>query len=103
MIGTIPLHFFILLSFALFAVGMLGLLVRRNVMVMLMALELMLNGANLLLVAYSRARGDEAGQIMAFIVMAVAAAEAAVGLALILAVYRHTRTLFVDRLDRLRG
>jgi NADH-quinone oxidoreductase subunit K len=100
---TTPLSWYLLLSFALFSIGLLGMLVRRNLVVMLMAMELMLNGANLALVAYSRFRGDEAGQVMAFFVMALAAAEAAIGLALVLAIYRHYKTLDVDRLNRLNG
>jgi len=103
MIGEIPLYYYILLSFALFSVGVLGVLIRRNAIVMLMSIELMLSGANLAFVAYSRFRGDEAGQVMAFFVMALAAAEAAVGLALVLAVYRHLKTVYVDRMTTLRG
>ncbi len=103
MIGDIPLYYYLILSFAIFTLGMLGMLVRRNVIIMLMAMELMLNGANLALVAYARFRADEAGQVMAFFVMALAAAEAAVGLALVIAVYRHFKTLNIDRFDTLRG
>ncbi len=100
---TTPLSWYLLLSFALFSIGLLGLVIRRNLVVMLMAMELMLNGSNLALVAYSRFRGDEAGQVMAFFVMALAAAEAAIGLALVLAIYRHFKTLDVDRVNRLNG
>ncbi|MBM4355033.1 MAG: NADH-quinone oxidoreductase subunit NuoK [Deltaproteobacteria bacterium] len=98
-----PLSWYLLLSFAIFSIGLLGLLIRRNLVVMLMAMELMLNGANLALVAYARFRGDEAGQVMAFFVMALAAAEAAIGLALVLAIYKHFKTLDVDRISRLNG
>ena len=94
---------YLILSFALFATGMLGMLIRRNVLIMLMAMELMLNGANLALVAYSRFRGDEAGQVMALLVVLLAAAEAAVGVALVTAVYRHFKTLNIDRFNTLRG
>lgn len=103
MIGSVPLYYYILLSFGLFAVGAVGVLVRRNVIVMLMSIELMLNGSNLAFVAYSRFRGDEAGQVMAFFVMSLAAAEAAVGLALVIAVFRHLKTLSVDRMTTLQG
>jgi NADH-quinone oxidoreductase subunit K len=103
MIGEIPLYYYLILSFALFSVGMLGLMIRRNAIVMLMSMELMLNGANLVFAAYARFRGDEAGQVMAFFVMALAAAEAAVGLALVIAVYRHFKTLHVDEMNTLRG
>jgi NADH-quinone oxidoreductase subunit K len=103
MIGDIPLYYYLVLSFVIFAMGMLGMLIRRNVIIMLLSMELMLNGANLALVAYSRFRGDEAGQVMAFFVMALAAAEAAIGLALVIAVYRHFKTLYIDQLNTLRG
>jgi NADH-quinone oxidoreductase subunit K len=103
MIGDIPLYYYLILSFAIFATGMLGMLIRRNVVIMLLSMELMLNGANLALVAYSRFRGDEAGQVMAFFVMALAAAEAAVGLALVIAVYRHFKTLNIDQFNTLKG
>ena len=103
MIGEIPLSNYLILSFVIFSIGMLGVLIRRNAIVMLMSVELMLNGSNLALVAYSRFRGDEAGQIIAFFVMALAAAEAAVGLALIIAVYRHFKTVNVDKLTANQG
>lgn len=96
MIGEIPLHYYLLLSFLLFATGMLGMIVRRNVLIMLMALELMLLGANLALVAYSRFRGDGTGQVLAFVVMTLGVAEAAVGVALAIAAYRHFKTLCID-------
>lgn len=103
MTSAVPLQWYILLSFLIFSVGVLGMLVRRNAIVMLMSVELMLNGANLAFVAYSRFRGDETGQVAAFFVMALAAGEAAVGLAIIISVYRHFRTLLVDKLTTLRG
>ncbi len=103
MIGDIPLYYYLLLSFALFSLGLLGMLIRRNMIIVLMAMELMLNGANLAFVAYARFRGDEAGQVMAFFVMALAAAEAAIGLALVIAVFRHFKTLYLDQLKTLEG
>ena len=103
MMGDLGLYHYIFLSFIIFSIGMFGVLVRRNVIVMLMSMELMLNGANLAFVAYSRFRGDEAGHIMAFFVMALAAAEAAVGLALVIAVFKHLKTLQVDRMTTLKG
>ncbi len=103
MIGEVPLYYYLLLSFLLFATGMLGMLVRRNVLIMLMAMQLMLGGANLALMAYARFRGDEAGQVMAFFVIVLAAAEGAVGLALVIAVYRHFKTLYIDRFNTLKG
>jgi NADH-quinone oxidoreductase subunit K len=99
----IGLYHYVFLSFVIFSIGLVGVMVRRNIIVMMMSVELMLNGANLALVAYSRYRGDEAGQIIAFFVMALAAAEAAVGLALVLAVFKHFKTLNVDKLNALKG
>jgi NADH-quinone oxidoreductase subunit K len=103
MIGGIPLYWYLLLSFGIFSVGLLGVLLRRNALVMLMSIELMLNAANLVFVAYARFRGDETGHVISFFVMALAAAEAAVGLALVIAIYRHFKTLAVDRLRSLGG
>lgn len=103
MIGGVPLYWYLLLSFLIFSVGLLGVLVRRNALVMLMSVELMLNAANLVFVAYARFRADETGQVLSFFVMALAAAEAAVGLALVIAIYRHFKTLAVDRLRSLGG
>jgi len=100
---TLGLYHYVLLSFLLLAIGLVGVMVRRNAIVMLMSVELMLNAANLAFVAYARYRGDEAGQVMAFFVMALAAAEAAVGLAIVIAVFRHLRTLAVDRMTQLKG
>ena len=100
---AVPLNYYLVLAFLLFAIGMVGVMIRRNLIIMLMSIELMLNGANLALVAYSRARGDMGGQTIAFFVMGLAAAEAAVGLALLIGVYRHVRTLDVDRMTTLKG
>jgi NADH-quinone oxidoreductase subunit K len=100
---TAGLYHYILLSFLLFSVGLLGVLIRRNAVILLMSVELMLNACNLALVAYSRFRGDEAGQVMSFFVMALAAAEAAVGLAIVIALFRHFKTLDVDRMTTLKG
>lgn len=100
---TVPLNYYLILAFLLFGIGLVGVMVRRNLIIMLMSIELMLNGANLALVAYSRARADMDGQILAFFVMGLAAAEAAVGLALLIGVYRHVRTLDVDKMTTLKG
>jgi len=87
----------------LFTTGMLGVLLRRSPLIVLLSLELMLNGANLALIAFARHNGSLAGQIFALAVMAVAASEVVVGLGLIVAMARQKLTLDVDRLSILRG
>ena len=87
----------------LFATGSLGVLLRRNPLIVLLSLEIMLNGGNLALIAFARNLGDGGGQIFALAVMAVAASEVVVGLGLIVALNRKRVTLDVDRLNTLRG
>jgi NADH-quinone oxidoreductase subunit K len=94
---------YLVLSIALFAVGALGVLVRRSPLIILLALEIMLNAGNLALIAFSRHLGDGDGQIFALTVMVVAAAEAVVGLGLIVAMSRRRVELDVDTLTSLRG
>lgn len=89
-------------ALALFAIGAAGVLLRRNILVLLMCIELMLNGANLSLVAFSRAHGDAAGQMLAFMVVVVAAVEVAVGLAIVVSVLRHRDSLNVEDASRMR-
>jgi len=93
----------LLLSLALFALGVLGVFLRRNVITVLMSIELMLNGANLAFVAFSRAAGTLDGQVLVFFVMVVAAAEAAVGLAIVIALQRHKDTLNLDAFNVMKG
>ena len=100
---TITLTHYIVLSAILFSIGTAGVLVRRNALVLLMSVELMLNAANLALIAFARNLGNETGHVMAIFVMTVAAAEAAVGLALVLAIFRHRKTVDVDQLRSLKG
>ena len=100
---TITLTHYIVLSAILFSLGAVGVLVRRNALVLLMSVELMLNAANLALIAFARNLGNETGHVMAIFVMTVAAAEAAVGLALVLAIFRHKKTVDVDQLRSLKG
>ena len=83
-------------------IGAIGAVVRRNALLLLMSIELMLNAANLVFVAYAKQYGDAGGQVFAFFVMAIAAAEAAVGLAIIIGVFRTRQTVDVDELDTLR-
>ena len=94
---------YLVLSSILFIIGAYGVITRRNLIVVLMALELMLNAANLAFVAFSRALGDMTGQIFVIMAITVAAAEVAVGLALVVAVYNHRQTLNIDVLRMLRG
>jgi NADH-quinone oxidoreductase subunit K len=96
-------HHALLLSLALFAIGTLGVFLRRNVITVLMCIELMLNGVNLAFVAFSRAAGTLDGQVLVFFVMVVAAAEASVGLAIVIALQRHRDTLDLDAFHVLKG
>ncbi len=96
------LEHYLVVSAALFSLGLLGVILRRNLLVMYMSLELMLNAANLALVSFSRFNNDLDGQIMVFFIITVAAAEVAVGLALIVALYRKKQTAHVEDLTTLR-
>jgi len=95
----ITLNWYLTLSALLFSMGVIGFLFRRNAIVMLMCVELMLNSVNITLVAFSQYLGDVSGQILVFFVMSVAAAEAAVGLALIIALFRNKMTLDVSKIN----
>jgi NADH-quinone oxidoreductase subunit K len=92
----------LILAFALFIIGMIGVLVRRNVLIMLMSIELMLNGANVALITFSRLWGDLDGQVFSMFVIGVAAAEAAVGLAIVVSIFRTRASADVDQLTTLR-
>ncbi len=98
----IPLSWYLALSATLFTIGVAGVLVQRNVISLFMCIELMLNAVNLSLVAFSRYLNDVTGQLFVFIVMTVAAAEAAVGLAIIISLFRNRETLNVDEADLLK-
>lgn len=99
---TVPLPYYIALSAVLFAIGVAGVLTRRNVIVIFMSVELMLNAVNLSFVAFARHLGLGSGQVIVFFVMAVAAAEVAVGLAIIIAVYRNRQTVDVGQVNLLK-
>jgi NADH-quinone oxidoreductase subunit K len=99
----VNIGWYLAVSAILFSIGVAGVLTRRNPMVILLCLELMLNAANLALVAFSRMHGSEDGQIFALIVMVVAACEVTVGLGLIVALYRRRLPVDVDELNELRG
>jgi NADH-quinone oxidoreductase subunit K len=89
----VPLHYYLLVSALVFAIGVIGVVIRRNLIVILMSIELMLNAVNLTFIAFSRFLGSMEGQVAVFFVMAVAAAEAVVGLAIVISVYRHRQSL----------
>lgn len=103
MTPAVPLGAFIAVSAVLFFIGCAGVLTRRNAVVILMCVELMLNAANLALVALGQRHGTAEGQALVFFVLCVAAAEVAVGLAIIVAIFRLRRRLSVDELSTLRG
>ncbi len=95
----ITLVWYLSLSAVLFVIGVLGVLLRRNAIVVLMSIELMLNAVNLTLVAFSQSMGDVAGQVLVFFVMSVAAAEAAVGLAIVIALFRKKLTVDITEFN----
>lgn len=98
----VPLNWYLALSAVLFTIGVLGVLLRRNVIVIFMSVELMLNAVNLSLVAFSQFLGNLEGQVLVFFVISVAAAEAAVGLAIVIALFRKRATVNVDELNLLK-
>ena len=98
----VPLSYYLIVSAILFVLGAFAVIVRRNALIIFMGVELMLNAVNLTFIAFSRFRGDLDGHSVALFVMAVAAAEAAVGLAIVLNLYRHRRTVNVDEVRSLR-
>jgi NADH-quinone oxidoreductase subunit K len=100
--NTIPLVFYLVLSALLFSIGAAAFLIRRNIITIFMSIELMLNGVNLAFVAFANHWHQASGQIFVFFVMVVAAAEAAVGLALIIALFRARETLNVDQVNLLK-
>src|SRR5438034_9913139 len=102
-IQIIPLNWYLLLSTVLFTIGVLGVLFRRNAIIIFMSVELMLNAVNLLLVAFSSYWNDPAGQVFVFFVMVVAAAEVAVGLAILIMIYRNTGSIDIDVMNKLKG
>lgn len=102
-INSISINHFIALSMILFVIGMIGVLVRRNVIVILMSIELMLNAVNLMFVAFSRYFGDTNGQVIVFFVIAVAAAEAAIGLAIAVSVFRKFNGVDIKLFENLKG
>lgn len=100
---VVPTEFFFVLSLVLFVLGALGVLLRKNAILVFMSVELMLNSANLALVAFARQWNNLNGHIFVFFVMTVAAAEVAVGLALIVAIFRSKRSINIDDLHQMEG
>lgn len=99
----LPVAYYIGLSAILFTIGALGVLIRRNSIVIFMSVELMLNSANLAFIAFARSYGVMGGQIFVFFIMTVAAAEVAVGLALIVTIFRSKQSIDVDQMNSLKG
>lgn len=99
----VPIEYYIILSAILFSIGVAGVVFRRNPLVIFMSIELMLNAANLAIVAFSSVLKSFSGQIFVFFVIAVAAAEVAVGLALIVEIFKSKRTIDVDQLNSMKG
>jgi len=98
----VPLTYYLSLAGAMFSIGVLGVLLRRNAVVIFMSVELMLNSVNLVFIAFSKSMGNIGGEVIVFFVMAIAAAEAAVGLAIVIAIHRHKKTVFVDEINLLK-
>jgi NADH-quinone oxidoreductase subunit K len=98
----VPIEYYLWLSSILFSIGVLGVLYRRNAIIIFMCVELMLNAVNLVMVAFSNYLNDPAGQIFVFFIMAVAAAEVAVGLAILIMTFRNTNTTDINILNRLK-
>ena len=99
----VPVNYYIILSAILFTIGAVGVLIRRNSLIIFMSIELMLNAANLAFVAFSSVIRSFSGQIFVFFVIAVAAAEVAVGLALIVEIFKSKRSIDVDQMSSLKG
>ena len=101
-LSIVPLEYYLILSAIIFAIGAIGVITRRNAIIIFMSIEMMLNSVNLTLVSFSSYMGKMEGQIFVFFVMAVAAAESAVGLAIILSLFRLKQTVYVDEVNVLK-
>ena len=101
-IQIIPLNYYLYFCSALFCIGVTGVLIKRNALVILMSIELMINSINLLLASFSAYSNDPSGQIFVFFIMVVAAAEVAIGLAIIVVIFRTTNSLDIDVLNKLK-
>jgi NADH-quinone oxidoreductase subunit K len=103
MIDQVPVSFYLLLSAVLFSIGAGGVLIRRNAIIILMCVELMMNAVNLTFIAFSRYLDSATGQIFVFMIMAVAAVEVAIGLALLVELNRHKEAVNIDEINSLKG
>jgi NADH-quinone oxidoreductase subunit K len=103
MLNGIPINMYLMLSAVIFIIGAIGVMARRNTIILFMCIELMLNAVNLLLVAFSTLHGDPSGQVFVFFIMAVAAAEVAVGLAILSMIYRNIKSIDSDLLSNLKN
>ncbi|MGC6434342.1 MAG: NADH-quinone oxidoreductase subunit NuoK [Crocinitomicaceae bacterium] len=99
----VPVQYYLVLATVLFVIGVFGVLTRKNAIILLMCIELMLSSVNLLLVAFSSYYGDASGQLFVFFIMVVAAAEATVGLSILILLYRNTRSVDVGLFNKLKG
>ena len=99
----VPLNWYLMLSAAVFMIGMFGFLTRKNIIIMFMSAELMLNAVNISLISFSHYLQDMRGQILVFFVITVAAAEAAIGLAIIIALFRNKQTAHADEMNEMKG
>jgi NADH-quinone oxidoreductase subunit K len=99
---SVPTEYYVILSSVLFSIGAVGVLIKKNPIVLLMCIEVMMNSANLLLIAYARQLRDMTGQVFVFFVLVVAAAEVAVGLSIIVAIFRTRRTIDADELSLMK-
>ncbi|MPZ77533.1 MAG: NADH-quinone oxidoreductase subunit NuoK [Deltaproteobacteria bacterium] len=98
----VPLDYYLILSAIIFAIGVVGVLIRRNLIIVLMSIELMLNAVNLTFIAFANSLGSMDGQVIVFFVMAVAAAEAVIGLAIVISVFRHRQSLDPQEMQLLK-
>ena len=103
MLNIVDINWYVALSAILFTIGAMGVLLRRNAIIVFMSIELMLNAANLLFVAFARHLGDLDGQVLVFFVITVAAAEVAVGLALLVAIFRTKHSINIDEINLMKG
>jgi NADH-quinone oxidoreductase subunit K len=99
---VVPLNYYVALAAILFSIGVMGVMFRRNAIIVFMCIELMLNAVNMLLTAFSTYHGDASGQVMVFFIMAVAAAEVAVGLAILVMIYNNIRSVDINELNKLK-
>ncbi len=100
---AVPLNWYLILSAVVFSIGIFGFLTRKNIIIMFLSIELMLNGVNISLIAFSHYLQDLRGQVFVFFIIAVAAAEAAIGLAIIMALFRNKSTAHVDEMSEMKG